>query len=87
MAAANGVVTDEAKQAFQRAVAGDPHDAKAGYYLGLADEQDGNPAAAAAKWRALLARRRPMRRGRISCARRWRASPAAPAAANGPNGG
>jgi cytochrome c-type biogenesis protein CcmH len=54
-AAANGVVTDEAKQAFQRAIAGDPTDAKAGYYLGLADEQDGDTAAAAVKWRALLA--------------------------------
>jgi cytochrome c-type biogenesis protein CcmH len=57
--AANGVVTDEAKQAFQKAVAGDPHDAKAGYYLGLADEQDGNGVAAAAKWRALLAQAPP----------------------------
>jgi cytochrome c-type biogenesis protein CcmH len=53
-AAANGVVTDEAKQAFQRAVAGDAHDVKARYFLGLADEQDGNRDAAAAKWRALL---------------------------------
>lgn len=59
VAAANGVVTDEAKQAFQKSVAGDPHDAKAGYYLGLADEQDGNSAAAAAKWRALLAQAPP----------------------------
>ncbi len=58
-AAANGVVTDEAKQSFQKAAAGDPHDAKAGYYLGLADEQDGNNAAAAAKWRALLAQAPP----------------------------
>jgi cytochrome c-type biogenesis protein CcmH len=54
VAAANGVVTDEAKQAFQHAVAGDPHDAKSRYFLGLADEQDGNRDAAAAKWRALL---------------------------------
>jgi len=53
-AAANGVVTDEAKQAFQRAVAADPHDAKSRYFLGLADEQDGNREAAAAKWHALL---------------------------------
>ena len=30
------------------------HDPKAGYYLGLADEQDGKRDAAAAKWRALL---------------------------------
>lgn len=59
VAAANGVVTDEAKQTFQKAVAGDPHDAKAGYYLGLADEQDGNGAAAAGKWRALLAQAPP----------------------------
>lgn len=54
VAAANGVVTDEAKQAFEKAVAGDPHQPKAGYFLGLADEQDGNRDAAAAKWRALL---------------------------------
>jgi cytochrome c-type biogenesis protein CcmH len=54
VAAANGVVTDEAKQNFERATARDPHDPKAGYFLGLADEQDGNKEAAAAKWRALL---------------------------------
>ncbi len=54
VAAANGVVTDEAKTVFQKAVAGDPHEPKAGYFLGLADEQDGNRDAAAAKWRALL---------------------------------
>src|ERR1700675_1403925 len=54
VAAANGVVTDEAKQAFSHAVAGDPHDAKARYFLGLADEQDGNRDGAAAKWRAML---------------------------------
>jgi cytochrome c-type biogenesis protein CcmH len=59
VAAAKGVVTDEAKQAFQKARAGNPDDAKAGYYLGLADEQDGNSAAAAAKWRALLAQAPP----------------------------
>jgi len=59
VAAANGVVTAEAKQAFQNAVAGDPSEAKAGYYLGLADEQDGNPEGAAAKWRALLAQAPP----------------------------
>jgi cytochrome c-type biogenesis protein CcmH len=52
--AANGVVTDEAKAAFQSAVATDPLDVKARYFLGLADEQDGDRAAAAAKWHALL---------------------------------
>lgn len=55
VAAANGIVTDEAKQLFSRAVALDAHDPKGRYYLGLADEQDGNKEAAAAKWRALLA--------------------------------
>lgn len=53
-AAANGVVTDEAKQAFAKAVALDPHEAKANYFLGLADEQDGNRDGAAKRWRAML---------------------------------
>jgi cytochrome c-type biogenesis protein CcmH len=52
--AADGVVTDEAKLAFQRAVAGDAHNAKARYFIGLADEQDGNRDDAAKEWRALL---------------------------------
>ena len=54
VAVANGVVTDEAKLAFQRAAASDPHNVKARYFLGLADEQDGDRNAAAQKWRALL---------------------------------
>jgi cytochrome c-type biogenesis protein CcmH len=54
VAAANGVVTDEAKHDFEGAVAHDPHEAKARYFLGLADEQDGNRAGAAARWRAML---------------------------------
>jgi len=54
VAAANGVVTAEAKQTFSAALARDPKDAKARYFLGLADEQDGNTAAAAAAWRAML---------------------------------
>jgi cytochrome c-type biogenesis protein CcmH len=52
--AADGVVTDEAKKSFERAATRDPHEPKALYFLGLADEQDGNRAAAAATWRALL---------------------------------
>jgi cytochrome c-type biogenesis protein CcmH len=55
VAAADGVVTDEANKIFQHAVAGDPNDPQARYFLGLADEQDGNRDAAATKWRALLA--------------------------------
>lgn len=55
VAAANGVVTDEAKRFFERAVTLDAHEPKSRYFLGLADEQDGNKEAAAVKWRALLA--------------------------------
>jgi cytochrome c-type biogenesis protein CcmH len=54
VAAADGVVTDEAKLAFQSAVAGDAQNAKARYFIGLADEQDGNRDDAAKEWRALL---------------------------------
>jgi cytochrome c-type biogenesis protein CcmH len=54
VAAANGVVTDEAKQTFERAVAREPQNAKARYFLGVADEQDGKRDAAAAKWRDML---------------------------------
>jgi cytochrome c-type biogenesis protein CcmH len=54
VAAADGVVTDEAKLAFQRAAAGDAHNAKARYFIGLADEQDGNRDDAAKQWGALL---------------------------------
>jgi cytochrome c-type biogenesis protein CcmH len=53
VAAANGVVTDEAKHAFTQAAA-DANEVKARYFLGLADEQDGNRDAAAAKWRAMI---------------------------------
>jgi cytochrome c-type biogenesis protein CcmH len=54
-AAANGVVTAEAKTAFERAVARDAHEAKARYFLGLAAEQDGKNEDAATIWRSLLA--------------------------------
>lgn len=54
-AQANGVVTAEAKQAFERALAQDGHEPKARYFLGLAEEQDGRSDQAASMWRALLA--------------------------------
>jgi cytochrome c-type biogenesis protein CcmH len=54
VAAADGVVTDDAKAAFEHAITGDAQNAMARYFLGLADEQDGNREAAAGKWRALL---------------------------------
>ncbi|HXX02824.1 MAG TPA: c-type cytochrome biogenesis protein CcmI [Xanthobacteraceae bacterium] len=54
-AAANGQVTADAKAAFERAIALDPREAKARYYLGLAAEQDGKSEEAANVWRSLLA--------------------------------
>jgi cytochrome c-type biogenesis protein CcmH len=55
VAASNGVVTKDAKAAFDRAVALDPRDVKARYFLGIAAEQDGEPNGAAAIWRGMLA--------------------------------
>jgi len=52
--AANGVVTAEAKAAFEKAVALDGSVVQSRYFLGLAAEQDGNRAQAAAIWRALI---------------------------------
>ena len=55
MFSANGVVTAEAKAAFEKAVTLDRGDMQARYFLGLAAEQDGDRAQAAATWRALIA--------------------------------
>jgi cytochrome c-type biogenesis protein CcmH len=52
---ANGIVTAEAKAAFERAVALDGQDVKGRYFLGLAAEQDGRPADAVSIWRAMVA--------------------------------
>jgi cytochrome c-type biogenesis protein CcmH len=54
-AAANGVVTAEAKAAFDRAIDRDKRDPTARFYQGLAAEQDGSRADAQRIWRALLA--------------------------------
>jgi len=54
-ASSGGVVTAEAKAAFQQALTLDPKNPKARYYLGLAAEQDGKPQDAAAAWSALAA--------------------------------
>jgi cytochrome c-type biogenesis protein CcmH len=54
VAAANGVVTADAKASFERAVNLDRRDPKARYFLGLAAEQDGQRTEAAAIWRAML---------------------------------
>jgi cytochrome c-type biogenesis protein CcmH len=55
VAAANGVVTVEAKTNFERAVALDAREVRARYFLGLAAEQDGRRSNAAEIWRAMLA--------------------------------
>ena len=53
VAAANGVVTAEAKSAFERAMALEPEELKARFYIGLAAEQDGDRAKAAEIWRTM----------------------------------
>jgi cytochrome c-type biogenesis protein CcmH len=53
-AASGGVVTSEAKSEFERALALDAGDVKAGYFMGLVAEQDGRKADAATIWRAML---------------------------------
>jgi cytochrome c-type biogenesis protein CcmH len=54
MAEANGVVTDDAKAAFERALTHDPKHNKARFLLGVAAQQDGQPEKAASIWRAML---------------------------------
>jgi cytochrome c-type biogenesis protein CcmH len=54
VAAANGVVTADAKQAFDQAAAKSPDDPKSRFYLGLAAQQDGNTDKAADIWQKLL---------------------------------
>ncbi len=53
-AAANGVVTAEARQSFERALKLDPSDLKAQYFVGLSAVQDGRPQEAVRIWRAAL---------------------------------
>lgn len=52
--AANGVITAEAKQSFERALKLDPADLKAQYFTGLAAMQDGRPQDAIRIWRTVL---------------------------------
>jgi cytochrome c-type biogenesis protein CcmH len=59
VAAANGVVTADAKATFERALKADAGNLKAQYFTGLAAEQDGRPEDAALIWRAMLERAPP----------------------------
>ena len=56
---ADGTVSEPAFQAFTRALAGNPDDQRAIYYLGLHEAQAGDSAAALRRWRALEARSPP----------------------------
>jgi cytochrome c-type biogenesis protein CcmH len=58
-AEANGIVTAEAKTAFDRALALDPDALKARFYTGVAAEQDGDKQKAAAIWRGMLEKAQP----------------------------
>jgi cytochrome c-type biogenesis protein CcmH len=55
VAAANGVVTADAKASFERALKLDSRNLKAQYFTGLAAEQDGRLEEAARIWRGMLA--------------------------------
>jgi cytochrome c-type biogenesis protein CcmH len=55
VAAAGGVVTDEARKAFDQALADQPSQPQARYYLALAAEQDGKKADALRAYESLLA--------------------------------
>ena len=94
-AAANGVVSDEAKVAFDRAIKLDADHFKAMFYLGLAAQQDGNGGGRAhlarahrqgARGRAVARRGAPVARARRT-GRRGGARGAPPAAAPGRNPG
>jgi cytochrome c-type biogenesis protein CcmH len=52
---ADGTVTADARKDFDEAMKIDPKDARARFFTGLAEEQDGNKAAALADWKKLLA--------------------------------
>ena len=53
-AAANGIVTDEAKAAFEQAAKLDGNEVKSQFFLGLAAEQDGDKSKAASIWKTML---------------------------------
>ena len=58
-AAANGIVTADAKSAFERSLALDPDQSRAKFYIGMAAEQDGDRAQAATIWRDMISKAPP----------------------------
>ena len=81
VAAAGGVVTDEARQAFDRALTDQPGQPQARYYLALATEQDGKKASAIRDYQALLANSPPDAPWRSVVSARLAALNGAPASA------
>ncbi len=55
VAAEGGRVTPQGRQAFEEALAKDPGDSRARYYIGAAKEQAGDKTGALADWQALVA--------------------------------
>ncbi len=86
----NGIVTDRARAALERALARDEGRLKARFWLGTALEQDGKFAEAAAAWRALLKRGgegspwRTMVRERLKFAEAKQQAPSGSGASTGP---
>lgn len=85
--AADGVVTDEARAAFVKALADDPKLPQARFFLAMASEQDGDKPKAIAQWQALAADTPPDASWRTSVEQHLavlngQAPPAAPAAAS-----
>ena len=74
VAAAGGVVTDEARQAFDRALAEQPGQPQARFYLALGAEQDGKKAEAIRAYEQISPIRRRKLRGGAWWARAWRRS-------------
>ena len=72
--AAGGIVTAEAKNEFERAVALNADEFKASYFLGLAAEQDGRTPTRPRSGRPCWPMRLRTRRGVRWCRRRWRGS-------------
>jgi cytochrome c-type biogenesis protein CcmH len=54
--AAKGIVTADAKSAFERSLVLDPDQPRAKFYIGMAAEQDGNRPQAAAIWRDMISK-------------------------------
>ena len=56
VAEANGIVTQDAKDSFEQALALDANDVRARFFIGVAAEQDGRREEAAGIWRELIAK-------------------------------